>query len=97
MTMSRDAPLRRFTQGTVQTTQNFLEPDGGGIAAHKQQPTLEGAAMIRTPIATTEDLDNATFFASSRLADLLRGETGFDVSEDELDDPRFDDALEELG
>ena len=29
--------------------------------------------MIRTPIATTEDLNNTTFFASSRLADLLRG------------------------
>ena len=52
--------------------------------------------MIRTPIATTEDLDNATFFASSRLADLLRGETGFDLSEDELDDPHFDDAVEDL-
>jgi hypothetical protein len=34
--------------------------------------------MIRTPIATTEDIDNATFFASRRLADLLRGEIGFD-------------------
>lgn len=53
--------------------------------------------MNRTPIATTEDLDNATFFASSRLTDLLRGETGFDLSEDELDDPCFDEALEELG
>jgi len=52
--------------------------------------------MIRTPIATTEDLDNATFFASKRLADLLRGETGFDLSEDELDDPCFDEALDEL-
>jgi hypothetical protein len=52
--------------------------------------------MIRTPIATTEDLDNATFFASSRLADLLRGETGFDLSEDELDSPHFDDALDDV-
>lgn len=42
--------------------------------------------MIRTPITTTEDIDNATFFASSRLADLLSGETGFDFSDDELDD-----------
>jgi hypothetical protein len=41
MAMSREAPRRRFTQGTVQTTQNFLEPDGGGIAAHEQQPTLK--------------------------------------------------------
>jgi hypothetical protein len=71
--MSRDAPLRRFTQATVHTAQDFLEPDRAGMAAHRQQPTLEGAAMIRTPIATTEDLDNTTFFASSRLADLLRG------------------------
>jgi hypothetical protein len=42
--------------------------------------------MIRTPIATTEDIDDANFFASCRLADLLHGETGFD----------FDDELEEL-
>jgi hypothetical protein len=52
--------------------------------------------MIRTPIATTEDLDNTTFSASSRLTDLLRGEIGFDLSEDELDEPRFDEALDEL-
>ena len=52
--------------------------------------------MIRTPIATTEDLDNTTFFASKRLADLLRGETGFDLSEDELDEPCFEDAFEDL-
>lgn len=41
--------------------------------------------MIRTPIATTEDIDNGTFFASCRLADLLRGETGFDGLDDDLD------------
>jgi len=52
--------------------------------------------MIRTPITTTEDIDNATFFASKSLADLLRGEAGFDLSEDELDEPRFDEALDEL-
>jgi hypothetical protein len=43
--------------------------------------------MIRTPIATTEDIDNATFFASCRLADLLRGETDLDSCYDELDEP----------
>jgi hypothetical protein len=42
--------------------------------------------MIRTPIATTEDIDNATFFASCRLADLLHGETGFDSYDEELDE-----------
>lgn len=52
--------------------------------------------MTRTPIATTEDLDNATFFASSRLADLLHGDTGFDLSEDELDIPYLDEAVEDL-
>jgi hypothetical protein len=43
--------------------------------------------MIRTPIATTEDIDNANFFASCRLADLLHGETDLDFSDDELDEP----------
>jgi hypothetical protein len=50
--------------------------------------------MIRTPIATTEDIDNATFFASSRLTDLLGGETGLDFADDELDaDLLFGEAL----
>ena len=52
--------------------------------------------MIRTPIATTEDIDNANFFASSRLADLLRGETGFDCWEDDLNDPHLDAGLEAI-
>jgi hypothetical protein len=47
--------------------------------------------MIRTPIATTEDIDNTTFFASCRLADLLRGETGFDSYDDELDEPLIEE------
>src|SRR5262245_12090378 len=91
MAMSRRAPPRRFTQGPVHTAQNFREPDCAGSAAYRQQPTLEEAAMARTPIATTEDLDNTTFSASSRLTDLLRGEIGFELSEDELDEPHFDD------
>jgi len=51
--------------------------------------------MIRTPIATTEDIDNTTFFASRRLADLLRGETGFECWDEELNDPHIDaDAID---
>jgi hypothetical protein len=76
--------------------QNFLEPPAPALRLTGSNQRFEGAAMIRTPIATTEDLDNATFFASSRLADLLRGETGFDLSEDELDSPHFDDALDDV-
>jgi hypothetical protein len=41
--------------------------------------------MIRTPMTTTEDIDNATFFASCRLSDLLRGETALDFADDELE------------
>jgi hypothetical protein len=41
--------------------------------------------MTRTPITTSEDIDNATFFASCRLADLLCGETALDSCDDELD------------
>jgi hypothetical protein len=41
--------------------------------------------MIRTPMTTTEDIDNATFFASCRLSDLLRGETALDLADDELE------------
>ena len=48
--------------------------------------------MIRTPITTTEDIDNATFFASCRLADLLRGEISFDSCDEELDDLHVDAA-----
>ena len=36
------------------------------------------------------------FFASRRLADLLHGETGLDLSKDELDEPRLDDSVEDL-
>lgn len=50
--------------------------------------------MIRTPIATTEDIDNATFFASSRLADLLRGETGFDGWDEALNDPDIEAGVD---
>jgi len=39
--------------------------------------------MFRTQIATSEDIDNATFFASGRLDDLLRGE----IDRDGWDDP----------
>ena len=52
--------------------------------------------MIRTPIATTEDIDNATFFASTRLAELLRGETSLDFSDDELDDLHIDTVVDAL-
>jgi hypothetical protein len=52
--------------------------------------------MIRTPIATTEDIDNATFFASTRLADLLRGETSLDFSDDELDDLHTDTVVDAI-
>jgi hypothetical protein len=41
--------------------------------------------MTRTPITTTEDIDNATFFASSRLSDLLRGEIALDLADDEVE------------
>jgi hypothetical protein len=47
--------------------------------------------MIRTPITTTEDIDNANFFASCRLADLLRGETAFDSYDEELDEVLAED------
>jgi hypothetical protein len=94
--MSRDALSRRFNGGAVRTAQDFLEPPAPALRLTGSNQPIEGAAMIRTPIATTEDLDNATFFASSRLADLLRGDTGFDLSEDELDFPHFDDAVDDL-
>ena len=42
--------------------------------------------MTRTPLATTEDIDNANFFASRRLADLLHGETSLDLSDEELEE-----------
>ena len=53
--------------------------------------------MIRTPIATTEDIDNGTFFASCRLADLLRGETGFDGWDEDLDCADFDAGVDAIG
>jgi hypothetical protein len=52
--------------------------------------------MIRTPITTTEDIDNATFFASCRLADLLRGETGFECWDDELSDLHIDAVVDAI-
>jgi hypothetical protein len=75
----------------------FLEPPAPAprLTGSQYPQPLGGAAMILTPIATTEDIDNATFFASCRLADLLRGETGFDL-DDELNDPYIDAAIDAI-
>jgi hypothetical protein len=95
--MSRDVRFRGFNRSAVRA-RKFLEPSAPAprLTGSKYPQPLGGAAMIRTPITTTEDIDNATFFASCRLADLLRGETGFECWDDELSDLHIDAAVDAI-